>query len=172
MTHCSFGRQWIKDPITCEKMGKGYTFAHPGYAWAATRHALESVGGLLETGILGASDHHQALALINKAHLSIPGGIHPNYIKQIMEWERRARAHIGGNLGFVAGTIEHMFHGLPRDRKYISRWDILTKHQYDPLADIKRNTSGLPELLGNKPELRRDIAKYFASRNEDINALI
>jgi hypothetical protein len=171
MTHCSFGRQWIKEPISCEKMGAGYTFAHPGYAWAATRDALEKVGGLIETAALGAADHHMALALIGKAHLSMPGGLHKSYIDTVLEWERRAVAHLNHNLGFIPGTIEHLWHGDKAARKYISRWDILKQHQFDPKSDLKRNTSGVWELLG-KPALRRDIANYFASRNEDLNALV
>lgn len=172
MTHCSFGRQWIKHPITCQKLGKGYTFAHPGYAWAATRGALEKVGGLLEIAALGAADHHMALALIGKAHLSIPGGLHPHYIEAVMEWERRALSHINQNIGFIPGTIEHLWHGAKEARKYISRWDILKKHQFDPQADLKRNTSGVWELQGNKPEFKRDLVSYFQSRNEDLNALV
>jgi hypothetical protein len=172
MTHNSFARQWVKDPITTSKLGKGYTFAHPGYAWAATRGTLEKTGGLLEVAALGAADHHMALAILGKAHLSLPGGMHPNYTAAVKEWERRAMAHLGQNLGFVHGTIEHRWHGDKAARKYISRWDILKKHQFDPIADLKRNVSGVFELIGNKPEFKRDLMQYFASRNEDINALV
>ena len=49
----------------------------------------------------------------------------------------------------------------------MSRWDILKKHGFDPVTDLKRNTSGILELAGNKPELRRDIMAYFSSRDED-----
>lgn len=166
--HHSFCRQWIKEPQTVGQMGKsGYRFAHPGYAWAATRHALESVGGLIETACLGAADHHQALAMVGKAKLSIPGGMTEGYARPILQWQDRVSQHVNGNIGYVGGTISHAYHGQKASRAYISRWDILKRHAFDPATDLKRNTSGVWELTGNKPGLRRDIMAYFADRAED-----
>jgi hypothetical protein len=170
--HKSFGHNWVEKP---EIVGKGapYQFSHPGYAWAATRHALESLGGLslVEHAILGAGDHHLALALVNKVKMSIPGNIHPNYVKPLLELERRAQTHISGNLGYIAGTIEHLWHGSKDLRKYVDRWQILTKHKFDPEVDIKKNVWGVTELIGNKPEFRAALHKYHRQRNEDSNSL-
>ncbi len=166
--HHPFGRQWIREPASCAQLGaSGYRFAHPGYAWAATRGALEAVGGLIETAALGAGDHHMALAMIGKAELSIPEGMSEGYRRPILEWQARARQHLVGNVGFVGGTIRHAYHGEKAGRAYISRWDILKRHGFDPTTDLKRNTSGLVALAGNKPEMRRDVMAYFASRDED-----
>jgi len=126
------------------------------------------VGGLVEAA-LGAGDHHMALALIGRVHESVPAGIHPNYMAALVPWQERAQHHIAGNIGYISGTIEHHWHGPKERRGYISRWGILTKHRFDPVADLKRNTYGVPELAGNKPELRRDIDCYFRSRAEDAN---
>lgn len=166
--HHSFCRQWLRDPKSCESVGAaGYTFAHPGYAWAATRSALEATGGLIETAALGAADHHVALALIGKAELSYPATMTDGYKRPVLDWQERAARHVAGNIGFVGGTIKHAFHGPKSGRAYVSRWDILTKHAFDPATDLKRNTSGLIELAGNKPGLRRDIMAYFSARQED-----
>jgi hypothetical protein len=170
--HKSFGHNWVEKP---EIVGRGapYQFSHPGYAWAATRRALEALGSLslLEHAILGAGDHHLALALVNKVRQSVPGGIHDNYLKPLIELERRAKQHIAGNLGYITGTIEHMWHGAKDLRKYIDRWNVLVKNKYDPEADIKRNTYGVIELAGTKPMLRADIDRYHRQRNEDSNSL-
>ena len=166
--HHSFGRQWIKEPETCDRLGSfGYPFAHPGYAVAATRAALEATGGLIETAVLGSADHHMALALIGKAEMSLPGGLPEGYRRPILDWQLHASHHIAGNVGYVGGTIRHHYHGEKAGRAYISRWDILKKHAFDPATDLKRNTSGILELTGNKPGLRRDIMGYFLSRTED-----
>ena len=169
--HHSFGRQWMVDPITTEKLGNGYTFAHPGYAWAATRDALEHLGGFIDHAICGAADHHMALALVGKAHVSLPGDLHPNYGKPILAWQDRAIRHIGGNIGYLPLTIEHAWHGAKEARRYVDRWSILTRHAYDPERDIKRNTAGVIELAGNKPGLKRDLWRYFRQRNEDATTL-
>jgi hypothetical protein len=142
-------------------------FWHPGFAWAARREAIDKLGGLLEMGILGAGDHHMALALIGKGEWSVPGKIHPNYKKSVMRWQSLAEQYIRGNIGYVPGTIIHFFHGKKKDRKYQERWAILEEHQYDPETDIVKDSQGLWQYTGNKPKLERAMRHYFRQRNED-----
>jgi hypothetical protein len=168
--HHSFGRQWIEEEATIDKMGKGYRFAHPGYAWAATRATLEAVGGLVDTAVLGAADHHMALAIVGKAHLSFPGGISDGYKAPILLWQERIKRH-GLTLGYVGGSVQHHYHGSKEHRRYVSRWGILERHKFDPKEDMKSNTSGLWELTGNKPALAKDMMAYYAGRNEDHTVL-
>ncbi len=170
-THHSFCKLF-KDGRPIRAAGQpSYEFAHPGYAWAATRTALEKVGGLMEIAALGAGDHHMALALIGRAEESLPGGIHPNYRRAVLRWQDRAAHHVCENIGYVPGTIEHRWHGSKERRAYVSRWDILLRHGFNPDEDLKRNTSGILELSGNKPAFARDIDAYMRSRNEDANSL-
>lgn len=148
---------------------EGYTFAHPGYAWAATRDALDKLGGLIDFAILGSGDQHMAMSLIGKCQDSYPGNIEPTYKEAVSDWQHRALTHLHKNLGYLKGTIEHCFHGSKRERYYQSRWEILVKNKYNPYRDIKKNVYGMYELTGSKPELQRDILKYFSARNEDSN---
>jgi len=100
------------------------TYWHPGYAWAATRDAINTLGGLFEKAILGAGDHHMACALIGEGERSLPKGIHPGYTDAVMAWQKRAdRLH--HNIGYVKGTIYHFWHGKKRNRQYKERWQIL-----------------------------------------------
>ena len=149
--------------------GTGYEFAHPGYAWAATRAFIEQCGGLIETAALGAADHHMALACIGRVMETVPRNMHPNYIQQLKLWEKRALGAAALNVGYVAGTIEHFWHGSKQKRKYVERWEVLTKHQFDPIVDLKKNSHGVIELAGNKPYMRQDMDRYFRQRNEDAN---
>jgi hypothetical protein len=166
--HRAFCRVWRDGgPI-----GAGYgTFAHPGYAWAGTRQALEWVGGLVETAALGAGDHHMALALIGRVEASVPGGVTDGYRRPLSRWQARATRHIAGNIAAVPGTIEHAWHGPKKSRRYIERWDVLTRHGFDPDEDLKRNVWGVLELADNKPALRRDMDAYFRVRAEDANVM-
>ena len=168
LAHKSFCKQWINQ----EPVGSGpYQFAHPGYAWAATRDALNHLGGLIETAALGAADHHMALALAGMVEMSLPLGLESGYSRPILEWQKRANSHIAGNIGCVAGTIEHYWHGAKTLRRYIDRWQVLVRHRFDPAADLKRNVWGVLELTGNKPGLRRDIEAYLRGRDEDSNSM-
>lgn len=146
---------------------RGYEFWHPGYAWACTRKAWNSMGGLLDIGILGAGDHHMALAWIGKYERSLPGHISEEYRRRVRNFQDLCETTIRHNLGYVPGTIVHFWHGRKKDRKYIERWDILIKHHFDPLQDIKRDCQGLWAWTGNKPDLERDVRQYFEQRNED-----
>ena len=88
-----------------------------------------------------------------------------------MRWQGRALQHINFRLGYVPGIIEHRFHGRKADRGYLSRWNMFVRHGFDPDEDLKRNSFGVFEWTGNKPELIREFDLYLRSRNEDINSL-
>lgn len=151
--------------------GGHYDYPHPGYAWAITRQAYEWVGGLFEVGGMGSGDHHMALGLIGKAQYSLGAGVSDGYRREVMRWQERALRHINWNIGFVQGTIEHLFHGRKNDRGYESRWGMFEKHGFDPIEDLKKNSHGVLEFAGNKPQLRHDFDLYLQRRNEDINSL-
>jgi hypothetical protein len=169
--HRSFARLvYDGQPIVQGPNASGpYQFGHPGFAWAWTRRALDCVGGLVETAGLGAADHHMAMALIGRVGDSIPGTMTAGYRAPLDLWQQRAERHIARNIGYVPGTLKHLFHGPKRQRFYVPRWGILDSEAFDPATDLRRNTHGVLELAGNKPELRRKIDRYFRSRNEDAN---
>lgn len=141
---------------------------HPGYAWAMKLETLNSLGGLLDTAILGAGDHHMSLCMIGKGEFSIPQGIHPNYAATIMRYQELCDRYVQKRLGYVNSLILHGFHGFKKHRKYVSRWQVLVKNQYDPLKDIKRNLHGVYEFTAPESDLAHEILDYFRSRNEDV----
>lgn len=48
----------------------------------------------------------------------------------------------------------------------------MVNNKFDPATDLIRNTWGVLELAGNKPQLQRDIDSYFRQRDEDSNTLV
>lgn len=167
-THSGFAYQYKRGLY---KHGAHYgSVQHPGYSWFWRRGAWAGVGGMIDIGICGAGDHHMATGLINDIHMSYPRNIHPNYAKICQQWQQRAKECVNGNIGYVPGTILHHFHGLKHNRYYQSRWDILTRNQYDPEVDITRDVQRIVHLRGNKPRLRDDLQAYFRSRREDSRA--
>ena len=145
--------------------GKGQ-YWHPGYAWAATREAINTLGGLFDYGIVGAGDHHMACALVGEAKRSIPAGIHPHYARLVLAWQDRAlRLH--KNIGYVKGTIYHFWHGKKRDRKYKDRWAIMLENNVDPSVDVHKDWQGVWALYPGHEALRNQLRDYFQSRNED-----
>jgi len=176
--HRSFCRQWFhRHPVLAMQAGywQGdggpYTYPHSGYAWAMTRDAYDRLGGLFELGGMGSGDHHMALALVGHAEASMPAGTTDAYRSEVMRWQDRALRHVNRNIGYVPGTVEHLFHGRKSERGYQSRWEMFVRHAFDPHEDLKRNSFGVLEFATNKPELRHDFDLYLMSRNEDANVV-
>lgn len=102
------------------KKGK-YEEFHPGWSWACTRSAFEHMGGLIDFAILGAGDHHMALAFIGKSEYSYHKDVHKNYKKLIKAFEKRCEKFIKRDVGYVKGTIIHEWHGSFTNRRYHDR---------------------------------------------------
>jgi hypothetical protein len=68
------------------------------------------------------------------------------------------------------GTIEHPFHGRKGDRGYQSRWAMFLDSGFDPVTDLKRNTYGVLEFSGAKPDLERAFDRYLFQRHAGIVA--
>lgn len=162
--HNGFGWEHFKGNVPGTKY---YPFMHPGYGWAYTRKAWNGFGGLIDRAVLGSGDHHMALGLIGKSYASLPNGVTSSYRKYIYDWQKRALESVKKDIGYVPGTIKHLWHGRKKTRFYQERWKILEKHKFCPFNDLKRDWQGLLQLEDHRIELRDDIRKYFHSRLED-----
>ncbi len=160
-----------KDIAKWNYYGGKYGYPHPGFAWAWTRGALDGTGGLFELGGMGSGDHHMALALVGLADRSLPEGCGPEYREAVALWQTRAIRTVNCKIGYAPLTIEHKWHGDKTRRGYISRWVCFVKHGFNPLADLRRNSFGVLEFDGNKPELEREFDCYLRSRQEDANII-
>ena len=166
-THQGFGSSYLAG----KPRGKGYTHWHPGYAWAIRREAWDFMGGLVDTAILGAGDHHMALGWIGQVEESFHGSCSPGYKAPLRAWQARCERYLRRDLGFVPGTILHHWHGKKRDRRYTERWKGLADNAFDPMTDLKRDFQGLWQLHDDgsprAARLRDFIRQYMAARNED-----
>ena len=139
----------------------------PGGAWAWRRSAFDKVGGMLDTCILGSGDWHMAFGLIegtsSRLETEYTGRA---YNESIRAWQKRA-ALLTRNIGCVDNFAVHHFHGSHRQRGYGDRWQILVKHDFDPVHDIARDWQGVWRWSENKPRLRDDVRRYFIQRMED-----
>lgn len=156
----------------------------PGGAWAFRRHSYEACGGLLDTCILGAGDHHMAIGLAGlgvefaRGHPDLRGSGYKklisgdvpgndNYRRSILNWQARATRAVNGNVGYVPIFALHGFHGDKSKRGYGTRWKLLPGYSFDPHRDIYPDSQGLWQLTDDKPRLREAIRRYFTSRVED-----
>lgn len=155
-----------------DKCSPYYGYSRPGYpgapglAWAYTRKAWDTFGGLLDTAILGACDWYMAHAIVGQTKRVMRRPYSQAFKDTVYKWERDAEP-LRKNVGVVKGMALHYFHGPKKYRKYATRDQILINAGYDPRLDLKRDWQGLYQLTDRSIELRDGIRRYFAERNED-----
>jgi hypothetical protein len=69
--------------------------------------------------------------------------------------------------GYVRGEARHIWHGDRANRQYLSRDEILIRHDFDPAAHLQIAENGLLELSNAPAGLADEIARYFADRRDD-----
>lgn len=158
---------YFKAKMRGEKFPFGFWPGAPGGAWAWRHSAFDTVGGLLDTCVLGSGDYHMAvgLAKLPDNHVEMMLGI-PGYIRAIKEWQQHA-AKLTANIGCVDNFAVHHWHGNKGSRGYGDRPSILKDHAFDPYRDVQRDWQGLWKWSGDKPRLRDAARRFFLSRNED-----
>lgn len=156
---------------TLERWGKDMKLhpGHCGYAWAATRHALDALGGLYDASPTGANDHHMARAFIGDIMQSVHPASPAPFKESLRLWGERAES-LKPKIGYVPGLITHFWHGPKKNRQYITRWQIINDNGYDPALDLKRDAQGLYQLSGRNKKLTADLMAYFRQRNEDASS--
>jgi hypothetical protein len=143
----------------------GINYWHPGYAWACTRKAYETMGGLYENAILGSGDQIMMLSLLGQVEKALNPKNHEQYKEDALLFQARVSQI---RFSYVPGVIRHYFHGTKANRRYRERWQILVDHQYNPSEHLKKEKNGL--LVPSEacpPKLLEDILQYFKDRNED-----
>jgi hypothetical protein len=144
-----------------------YAYAHTGYAWACRRDFWEAVGGLFDCAILGSADYHMAWACLGKTESCRQGEMQVAGMRQrCLEWQARAVPITHREVGYASGRIEHSFHGSKAKRAYLSRWQLLLNHGFNPITDLKYDAQGVLQLVG-KPALEAAIRQYNRTRDED-----
>jgi hypothetical protein len=157
------GQYWHK-PGPVVMLDNGY----PGGAWAFRHDAFEAMGGLLDICLLGAADYHAVYAMLGLRDALLDDNDYtPGYRQALAAHGARAARAIDRDVGLVAGTVYHLWHGPLHARRYATREQILIRNHYDPATDIVWDGRGVMHLAGNKPRLRDDIRDYFAERDED-----
>ena len=151
-----------------------YRFAgHFGYAWAATREAWDTLGGLIDDAIVGAADYLMVHGLLGEMKDAVNISYTPGYRNSCYAWGERAKK-LNRSVGYVRGMILHHWHGPKWKRGYSERQRILDQHQFDPNRDLTRQANGAFRWFRENPEhvvaLQEEMKTYFRSRDEDVHS--
>lgn len=162
----SFMRAW-HDGKRPPPDGAGWLGATGG-AWAFTRQAYDTLGGLLDTEIVGSADWHMIFALVGIEDPYVRKNmVSPGYCATLRQWAVRAKL-LNARIGCLNNHAVHYYHGPICQRGYDSRWRIITRHNFDPHTDLVLNSQGLWQFAGNKPEMENEIIAYMEGRGDDV----
>lgn len=154
-------------PIPQATFPFGHPPGAPGGAWAWRKSAFDSVGGMLDTCIMGSGDWWMAFGLagVEAANPLRGDATIRMYNDQIRAWQEKARK-LTRNIGCVDQLALHFYHGASSNRAYGTRDALLLEHEFNPLTDLTRNWQGVYEWTG-KPRLRDAVRRLFLDRRED-----
>jgi hypothetical protein len=139
---------------------------HPGFAWAARRDLLAR-HGLFDMNIIGAGDTMMVAAMFGWWNHPLIASENEAMSDVFHQWADPFFREVGGNVGFVDGSISHLWHGSLANRKYVERREFLAKGKFDPQRDVKKDPSGAWRWATDKPALHEFVRSYFTQRMED-----
>lgn len=140
-----------------------YRTGAPGGAFAARRELWTVGGGLYDCDIVGGGDAG-ALA----AWAGNPWIRQDCQREHYQTWAAVAHGWCQGSIGYVPGDAIHLFHGRPANRQYISRYEILMRHQFDAGTMLTIDQGGPWQWTAAAPEaMRHEIREYFQNRRDD-----
>ncbi|MCZ7547686.1 MAG: hypothetical protein M5U11_00820 [Anaerolineales bacterium] len=143
---------------------------HTGFAWAARMEILRKYG-LYDGSISGGVDHLMAHAMLGEFDspclVRIVGSSDSAFRKHFLEWAAPFYMEIKGQLGYIPGSMVHLWHGDDLNRKYLERHESIRLLGYNPYTDLRIGKDGLWEWNSHKPELHAWARNYFKERKED-----
>jgi len=115
----------------------GYDYPHSGFAWCWVREILDKIGGLFELGGMGSGDHHMAPGIAGSRTIrsrqrpAAPAAMQQSFGKPARLPPSIASLGTCSERSSIAGTA--IRRGVPT-----SRWDMFTKHRFNPHPDLLR----------------------------------
>lgn len=138
-----------------------------GIGWAGHRTMLKEVG-LYDACVIGGGDRAMAWAKIGCADMltSMRPMTDPQ-IHHYLSWAERINGSRSDQIGFVPGTVFHLWHGNLELRRYEKRHEILKQLSFDPFNDLELEENGTWRWAQCATALQSAVDAYFFAREED-----
>jgi len=153
-------QQQVKWPDGTDRLG------HCGYAWAARREVIQSVG-LYDAVPVGGGDKNKLFALLNQLDQEQMAERQNEAMRQhYHDWALRLRKVCREQCGYVDLSLRHLWHGSLESRQYRPRHAIPLRHDFNPWEDIAISQSGAWQWNSDKPAMHQEVAAYLCSFGE------
>lgn len=139
----------------------------PGHAWAARRELFDGLG-LYDALIVGSGDKFMISAAYGRVEATAQAyGLPEALLRHLKSWAQLFQARVDGRIGYLSGSLWHLWHGQLEHRNYLHRAAVLAEHNYDPTTDLDSAKELAWRWSSDKPGLHRGVAEYLGSRRED-----
>jgi hypothetical protein len=138
-----------------------------GLAWASRRDLLER-HGLYDACILGSGDKAiLSAALGTFADFTRARYLSPRSTEHYLEWANSYYNGIHGRIGYIHGSIFHLWHGDLHNRRSLQQLHLFAQFDFDPYTDIVVDQNGCWRWNSDKTGMHAFVKHYFESRKED-----
>lgn len=139
-----------------------------GFAWAARRDVV-TAAGLYDSNVIGGGDAIVAFAHVGQLEQFLVSRPYTEaHREHIRRWVARARdAGLLAHMGDVPQTAWHLWHGAIANRNYVTRYQVLVDHDYDPARDIVIEPEQPLRWADPGSAMANAVARYFFERRED-----
>ncbi len=158
------------------QIGERHSFAwqarrgSPGGAWAAQRELFTHFGGLFDDWPTGGNDSLAAAAFSGDAGQSIvrhcQEQMHHDLVARFETWAAPITRWVRGDIGLLAETVDHLYHGERISRQYGHRHKLLKNVVFD--RDLRRDENGFMEWTFPQPDKNAAFQEFFENRKEDL----
>jgi hypothetical protein len=138
-----------------------------GHAWAAARDLL-SQHHFYDACIIGGGDS----VMLRTAYGCLDDAARIQHMNgrqrtHYLAWAKAFYNAVRSNVGFVEGSLVHLWHGSMEHRRHEDRKRGLARFRFDPFEDIAMGDNGAWRWNSCKSEMHDYVRAYFPSRRED-----
>jgi len=164
--------------VRVKKQSYGYAIAHnlthkpphafhPGFAWALKRDIFRKIGGFYDKAVVGNGDIMFVFSIINNLDASYVERYAPCILDTWKAYNENVQ-RIKPSVGYIVMDAFHLFHGMRKDRQYVSRHHNINQRLAGAWDNnIYLNKDGLYEFK-HPAEFNKINMAYFKGRNEDV----
>ena len=154
-------------PEDCLNRGLRFSGCVTGGAWVARRQIIAE-NGLYDACIIGSGVRCLPSAAIGRPeHAARYMRFNPAWIDHYRQWADPIYQSVKGHLGYVDGTVRHVWHGNLKYRRFSEIHADFKRFDFDPTRDIATDANGVYRWSSDKPDMHRFVKEYFFSRKED-----
>lgn len=139
---------------------------YPGFAWASRKDVFKDLG-FYDRAIIGSGDVVLVRSFFGSDLICMDSFLKETSIEDSRDYAKKVFSRVKGRVGYLSGTLFHLWHGNNKDRNYSFRHIVLRNNSFSPKTDVRKNSQGILEWDTKNEKLKNAVRGYFQSRCEE-----